>query len=202
MHFRNLKYRDIPQLLKYIRSAWMPEAPWADTVAGYYILSELSEASFAQTAVVDGLPAGFIIGRAFSRKKTYRLAKIKRILPGIKIFFNRKAFRLTRNWIEYYKKVRQIKSSALKKIAPSADRGEILLFMVDSKIRGKGIGQTLYAQMLDYFSKTGTTFFCLNTDDECSYSFYDKAGLRQIANETIIIPGFGQEKFNILIYAN
>jgi GNAT superfamily N-acetyltransferase len=56
---------------------------------------------------------------------------------------------------------------------------EILLLMVGSRSRGRGIGRKLLDETVSRLSDMGCGSFMLFTDDDCDYGFYDKIGMRR-----------------------
>lgn len=56
---------------------------------------------------------------------------------------------------------------------------EVLLLMVGSRSRGRGIGRRLLNEAASRLSDMGCRSFMLFTDDDCDYGFYDKIGMKK-----------------------
>jgi GNAT superfamily N-acetyltransferase len=56
---------------------------------------------------------------------------------------------------------------------------EVLLLMVGSRSRGRGIGRRLLDEAASRLSYMGCRSFMLFTDDDCDYGFYDKIGMKK-----------------------
>lgn len=70
------------------------------------------------------------------------------------------------------------------------ERFEIVLFILASDVRGRGIGCDLFAGAEDYLIEKGAHEAFLYTDESCDWSFYEHRGLRRAA-ERHPTPGEG-----------
>lgn len=58
---------------------------------------------------------------------------------------------------------------------------EIELFLVSQASRGQGVGGGLWRRAMDYFAGSQVPMFYLHTDSDCDVSFYDRHGMKRIA---------------------
>ncbi|WEV63723.1 GNAT family N-acetyltransferase [Bifidobacterium sp. ESL0732] len=58
---------------------------------------------------------------------------------------------------------------------------EVELFLVSSASRGHGVGGQLWSRTMDYFERSHAPAFYLHTDSDCDVSFYDRHGMKRIA---------------------
>ncbi|WEV75085.1 GNAT family N-acetyltransferase [Bifidobacterium sp. ESL0800] len=58
---------------------------------------------------------------------------------------------------------------------------EVELFLVSSASRGHGVGGALWSRTMDYFERSQVPMFYLHTDSDCDVSFYDRHGLKRVA---------------------
>ncbi|ELC5004820.1 GNAT family N-acetyltransferase [Salmonella enterica] len=56
-------------------------------------------------------------------------------------------------------------------------------FILDERYRGLGIGNKLYSVFIDYLDEKGINEFFLWTDSSSNFQFYEKKGLRRIAED-------------------
>ena len=63
------------------------------------------------------------------------------------------------------------------------ERFEIVLFILDSAVRGRGIGCDLFAGAEDYLIEKGAHEAFLYTDESCDWGFYEHRGLRRAAED-------------------
>ncbi|MBP3223439.1 MAG: hypothetical protein J6M18_05895 [Actinomycetaceae bacterium] len=76
--------------------------------------------------------------------------------------------------------------------ARSATQGEILLFLVDKQVRGKGVGGALWEKNHEYFSSHDMENYFLYTDTTCDFSFYDAKGLTRAKEEKNVRDSYGK----------
>jgi len=67
---------------------------------------------------------------------------------------------------------------------------EVLLLIVGSRSRGRGIGRRLLDETVSRLSDKGCGSFMLFTDDDCDYGFYDKIGMRRRGMVIVDFHGF------------
>ncbi|WEV69691.1 GNAT family N-acetyltransferase [Bifidobacterium sp. ESL0775] len=58
---------------------------------------------------------------------------------------------------------------------------EVELFLVSHASRGQGVGGELWRRAMDYFERSHAPMFYLHTDSDCDVSFYDRHGMKRIA---------------------
>ena len=63
--------------------------------------------------------------------------------------------------------------------------GEVSMLIIDEKIRGKGIGKKLLAEVFDLAKKDNMKNLQILTDDSCSYYIYESLGCKKVY-ETVV----------------
>ncbi|WEV46396.1 GNAT family N-acetyltransferase [Bifidobacterium sp. ESL0690] len=58
---------------------------------------------------------------------------------------------------------------------------EVELFLVSSASRGQGVGGELWKRTMEYFERFHEPMFYLHTDSDCDVTFYDRHGMKRIA---------------------
>ena len=180
--YRSFAPEDIPALAEIVGETWnfrrmcrRGEDP--AVMALDYLKGCLAESTAAFVAEEDGKAAGLISVRA--EKKT---------LP--RLFLSEK---------------REEADGGLRRQAEEAGMkfdGELTLFAVRPKMRGRGAGRELYRRALDYLKEEGCRRFFLYTDSSCTYQFYDARGLACLGR-TAMPPADGSSReFVIFLYGN
>ena len=70
--------------------------------------------------------------------------------------------------------------------------GEVLILIIDSKIRGKGIGKKLLSDLFGLAKKDNISNLSICTDDSCNYHIYDLLGCERIYEGVVEYREFGK----------
>lgn len=146
----------------------------AARLARAYLAACLNEQSCSLTAVLDGEPAGVVMGCA-------RGSRRPRFGPWLRAAASRLLLLLTAEGRQadiFITDSERADRELLKKAAFDYD-GQLSFFAVAPERRGRGVGKALYRAMLRYFERAGVRSFYLFTDTECDFGFYERQGLRR-----------------------
>jgi GNAT superfamily N-acetyltransferase len=169
---------DHAALEKIVRETWrfdeFCKPRTASRLARAYLAACLNEQTCSLTALLDGEPVGVVMGCA-------RKSRRPRLCPWLRAAVSRLKLLLTADGRQadiFITDSQRADRELLKKAAFDYD-GELSFFAVAPEMRGRGVGKALYAAMLRYFKRAGVRSFCLFTDTECDFGFYEKHGLRR-----------------------
>lgn len=172
---------DEEALLSLILSAWHYRKwvpPRAVRAMGqYYLYKILSRSDVVQVAVRQGQVVGVAAERMVRNgAAAYRLRKwgafLRVLLCG----------QGTRQMLQFIQCDR-MERSMLKKTGLAFD-GALNLLVVREDQKGRGIGGELYRRFLGQMEALGLKRFYLLTDSACDYQYYERQGLRRIAQRT------------------
>lgn len=91
--------------------------------------------------------------------------------------------------------------AALRAFDPGSS-AHFLLFVVDSRLRGQGVGSRLYQAVRTASIQHGCRRLVLVTDDDCDYGYYEHKGLQRLRSKKAG-PGTGTASdFHIYVYAD
>lgn len=83
----------------------------------------------------------------------------------------------------------------------TAYRGEIALFVLDGKYRGRGLGKALYDWAEAYLRAHALMPFYLFTYISCNYRFYERQGLRRRAqHEEVVCVAERKQRMGFFVY--
>lgn len=201
--YRSFAPEDIPALAEIVGETWnfrrmcrRGEDP--AVMALDYLKGCLAESTAAFVAEEDGKAAGLISVRA--EKKTLPrlfLSEKREEADGASPSSESSGVRRMREY--------EARCLGLRRQAEEAGMkfdGELTLFAVRPKMRGRGAGRELYRRALDYLKEEGCRRFFLYTDSSCTYQFYDARGLACLGR-TAMPPADGSSwEFVIFLYGN
>lgn len=184
---RTLEKQDIPALEDIVRKTWnydqLCERPQtARTLASLYLKACLIQKTLALTALVDGRPAGVIMGQGKEKPRRRYLWMLK----AVSLALTRDGRRVCR----FYKNIDQTDKQLLSQSSGQAD-GELVFFVLDENARGLGVGGKLWQAMQEYFLQQGCRRIYVFTDNSCNYGFYEHQGFIRTGFQlqSIPIPG-------------
>lgn len=197
---RELKKEDLPFLEHIIKDTWHYEqfsSPGvALKMAKVFLYSCLSNQTYSRVALLNGKPAGIILGKNISTYRCPLKYRIKQIRSIISLYISKEGRKVSK----IFESVSGIDKQLLKengKLYPA----ELTLFAVDSDCRGMGIGKELFQSVLDYMKEQNLGEFYLYTDTSCNYGFYEHQGMvrRCEKNKTFLIQN-QEAKMTFFIY--
>ncbi|HAA85968.1 MAG TPA: hypothetical protein DCE14_06460 [Kosmotogaceae bacterium] len=182
--YRPIKKSDFQRVRRLINQTWQIDRFCSDeklleTGLDLFLRSSLMHSNYTLVAEENGEVVGFILGRT---DRDFNLfGTLFRHLPQIlwkTLLFiaqnkrNQKLLQFVGVLNSSYKKI-------LKVVKTKFD-GELVLFIVDRKQQGKGIGKTLLNHFLDTCRSKSIRRLRVFTDTECNYGYYDHNGFRRL----------------------
>lgn len=157
----------------------------------------MMEANFTQVAEVDGRAVGVILGRTRGRRLRPWVA-LRCLYHGAAMALSGTYQRLGTQLSGYdrYSDVLDRMSGVLD----GAFDAEVALFIVDKRARGCGVGAVLFERLNAFFREKGVRRYYLHTDSACSYGFYERKGLRRLAEVQTDISYAGVENIEMFVY--
>lgn len=149
-----------------------------------FLHTALIRSTHFRVALIDDKPVGLLIGRikgdpalpGTGRKLAAIGSGLARLLP----VFPRQLPGL-KDWV-----TEQLAGAKLVRTATARNLcfdNELVLFVVGSETRGTGVGKALFRE----FTDSAREFF-LYTDSRCTWQFYEKRGMRRVAETRRITP--------------
>ena len=200
--YRTIQPSDYPALGRIIVETWqfdqmVGSARSADHFGQSYLLSCLLQQTFTCVALVDGQPAGIIVGsdRRRGRRRWHWGAWFRALCHTVPLLFDSSFRRAGRTWSGYGEAL-----AALDRQVDIPFAAEVSLFLVGAPYRGLGLGKALYQRLLDEFDRTGVGPFFLHTDTGCNYPFYERQGLVRLAEAATAFSYAGVEHVTVFVY--
>ncbi|KFI58896.1 GNAT family N-acetyltransferase [Bifidobacterium gallicum] len=197
--FRLLERDDYPALIELVREAWysdVSDEQIARDLAELDFERSLARATTAQVAVRNGIAVGLILGRIDTKEtrplvNTHHTNVVRLETQLMRSAEGRKQLaQLHRMFREQRKLLKLAKDSG------NAYDGEIIMFLIDPALRGKGIGKRLFDWMLGEFKAAGVLNYFLWTDTTSDYGFYDHQGMN-LAGEQQPMPQRSTENMKL-----
>lgn len=205
---------DYPAMHALNRGAWFksdyekyPEA--TNAYVNLDLNSSLNSASMATVAEVDGQIAGMILVSVDSEPKHGRM--LTRSTLDAALTLHEQGPEISSYFYDRMKIESSYDDQLLAEASAKVDyEGRIVLFIMDPKFQGLGIGGKLYNAALAYLEEHGVQQYYLFTDSSCNYPFYDHKGMRQAGQITLDQSGLFEsfdgedttEPFTFFIYDN
>ncbi|WP_257162184.1 GNAT family N-acetyltransferase [Corynebacterium cystitidis] len=148
-----------------------------DTFLDLYLHTAVLRATHFRIALIDDKPVGLLIGRiqgdpvlpGARGKLAAIVGNFFRLLP----VFPRERTGL-KDWASEQLVAWRLMRRITARNIPVGN--EVVLFVVSSQCRGTGVGKALFGE----FSEQAEEFF-LYTDSHCTWQFYEKRGMRRVA---------------------
>lgn len=173
---REFQKQDTAVLANIIRKTWgydkFCSPKTAEKLGHLYLHSCLANQTFTQVAVIDGKPAGIIMGKNIKTHRCPFRLRINQFTLTLSLLITKEGREVCR----FFKGVNGIDAALLKESAKDY-QGEVAFFALDSRCRGKGIGKKLFHTLLDYMQSESLHNFYLYTDTSCNYGFYEHQGM-------------------------
>ncbi|KNF07730.1 acetyltransferase [Gottschalkia purinilytica] len=181
--FREFKMSDSKDLYSLIDCTWdfnrfIGNSEDTALATEIFFLISLYSSTYTQVIENDGKTVGLLFGRI--DKEFNLLKKLKCnfiILRKLISFLFNKNEKLS-SFSDLIKRGRDL--TYMPKNLKKMFDGEITLFVVDSRCRGKGIGKSLMNNFIDICRDKNLKKTYLFTDTECNYGFYEAYGFKRI----------------------
>jgi len=181
VQFRDFRHSDIEACARISADAWPETAnvSGGDTVRTMTLYVEFyyHSATWLDVACVNGQVVGLLFGRI--DKELGRFGSIRSRLGHCKVYLE---LIMGRYWkvSDRFKLVKFALSDDrnITENSPGAD-GEVMLFVVDGKFQGRGIGRALMDRFLQRARKADSKRITVSTNDiGCNWGFYDNYGFK------------------------
>ncbi|WEV53311.1 GNAT family N-acetyltransferase [Bifidobacterium sp. ESL0704] len=144
----------------------------------HFVLHYIEPATRGEIAHKNGQFMGVVLSRVSGQPVMFgnvaqEMAKIDERLNSIPA--GRKALMDTELGFEIERRMER--QTGINDKAPA----EVELFLVSSASRGQGVGGQLWSRTMEYFERAHEPMFYLHTDSDCDVSFYDRHGMKRIA---------------------
>lgn len=200
---RDYRDSDYPVCEALVNQAWEFDrhfAPprFADLLKYLYTMGSVAAANFHRVMEVDGNVVGFIFGL----NEHYPIPKHKlhslpvRIGLLLKILFIRgmslKRKFSTLNAFDTH--------DANRKKVIGQNKNEIVLFVVDSRFQGQGIGKRLLSEFLQYCRESGVQSVIVESNHSGAATFYQGAGFKHKGDFDSPLHGFVTPEGQACVY--
>lgn len=179
--YRPMRTSDHDALIRIIQQTWYDyelKRPWiAYELSRGFLYRALARHEFSKVALKDGEPVGLVLARGKRTPKINKRYSFYARLVSAKLSL----FKEGREGRKEQKEEQAIDDHLLQETGSEFD-GELILFILDEKARGLGIGSSLFQQFLAYQSSIEAKDYFLFTDDACTYEFYERKGLTRIGS--------------------
>jgi len=182
VQFRDFRRSDIEICAKISADAWPETANVTgsgDTVRTMTLYVEFYyySATWLDVACVDGQVVGLLFGRI--DRDQGMLGKNRSRLGHVRVYLKLLTGRYWKG-ADRFKLVRSAMSDDRNIVANSPDAdGEVMLFVVDGRFQGRGIGKALMDRFLQQARKANSKRITVSTNDiGCNWGFYDKYGFK------------------------
>lgn len=156
-----------------------------DIFLGNYLKGCLIEQNYTQVVEEKGEVIGLLFGK--TNNKNAFLKKVQGIWSlltcQLKVLFVDKKDKAP---LLDFKKVYGAYTNLINECNYNFD-GEVVLFIVSEKCRGKGIGKTLMNNYLNFCKNNAVGSLYLFTDTTCNYGFYDNNGFKRMGQKQVDI---------------
>lgn len=185
--YRPLCRRDYPSVKAIIFDAWEADGIIKDPetvseILSTYLYGTLVKSNFTLAAECDGQVVGFLFGRHGSLFQSTK--RLDWYLPYIWALLKMEFSPNGRQALKFNKITNRTNRKLRYRHARHYD-GELTLFAIDRRYRGRGIGRHLEEKFNSFMAENGARNYYLYTDTYSNYQFYDKHGFRQVAEETV-----------------
>lgn len=183
MEIRSLRRRDAAKAVRFaikgMHFDWYLEHAWALAAFGWYFwLKERCRATQVLAAYEEGRFAGVLLAEAYGetvQKRSWLARSYVALAEAVMaLFFKGGPDLYERTAAELDRRYRQ-------RVRPD---GEILFLAVDPAFQGRGVGSALLSALAA--AEPGKTFF-LQTDNACTYQFYDQRGFVRAEEASIVL---------------
>lgn len=171
-----------------------------DIILEIYIRSCLLEQDYTEVIEENGEIMGLLFGKT---NKKSNFVKNANNIWSLLVCWARALFtaKKDKGILLDFKKVTNAYSNLIKECNDNFD-GEVVLFIVDEKYRGRGIGKKLVNNYLDFCKSKAVRSLYLFTDSKCNYGFYDNSGFKRMGEKQININTInGPSDLGVYLYS-
>lgn len=178
---RPLRRDDYPALVAMLRRMWYADPTMGDDCASRLATIDLhhclSCSTIATVAAMDGVVVGVILARVDAAARRGRSAPlnphVRRVIrESLSLPFSADERRGIRDALGLVAVDRRL----MRGLGSRYD-AEVVLFLVDERFRGRGVGRMLYDHAMGRFRAAGVRRYFLFTDTTCDVGFYDRREL-------------------------
>ena len=173
---REYKETDHKFLENMVREAWKYDRFCSEKIsakmAEVYLNSCLTNQTFIAVAEIDGIPAGVIMAKDNRAHKCPLSLRLKWLKSVAALFISGEGRKISKIFMCVQDIDKELLSACEKKY-----EGEIALFVIDKRYRGRGLGRQLFQKAVAYMKEQGILEFYLFTDTSCNYPFYEHVGM-------------------------
>ncbi|PWG60394.1 GNAT family N-acetyltransferase [Bifidobacterium catulorum] len=192
---RAMRAEDMPQIEDLARRTWkyderMPPRE-AALLGRIDACNCLSRRTFMRVADIDGRVAGLIVVADRRNPRTDLRLVARQAVAGLGLLGSEEGRQGLRMFARFMAADRALDRDALDQ--GRRYDGEIVLFIVDDRYRGHGLGRMLFDAALDHLRGRGIDDFFLYTDTSCDYGFYDHRGLERRCSRTASFTLAGED---------
>ncbi|MEG0918433.1 MAG: GNAT family N-acetyltransferase [Anaerovoracaceae bacterium] len=199
--FRNIEKQDYNEIAEIISDTWnyrdFCTEKTAHKMGLLYLASCLCAQSFNSVALKDNEVVGVIMGNDIKNSHIILKNRMFLIKSSIKMLLSRDG----RKIVNMFKGFENINEKLLKG-SQKTFNGELSFFAVKEKTRGTGVGNDLYASLMEYFKECGIDNFYIFTDTSCNYGFYEHKGAERLGEKKIDFKPYDNKKITFFIYSN
>ncbi|PJM72609.1 hypothetical protein CS006_08525 [Bifidobacterium primatium] len=176
---RAMRTEDMPKIEDIVRRTWnydgLVSPRTAELLARIDACNCLSRRTFMRVADIDGDVAGLIVVNDRRNPRRDLRLTFRQIASYAALATSRDGREGLAMFHEYMRTDRELSRDARTQ-GMSYD-GEIVLFIVNDRYRGHGVGRRLFDAALEHMDDAGIGDFFLYTDTTCDFGFYDHRGL-------------------------
>lgn len=200
LEFREYRKEDFKDLQQIIRETWhydeLTTPKIAEKLAKVFLSSCLTNYTYSRVALFDNKAVGIILVNYKEQHKCKFSYRLKQIMSILSLFMHKEG----RKVFKIFGSISGIDKVLLEEANLNYD-GELALFAVDSKMRGKGVGKELFNSALSYMDEVKMNDFYLFTDTSCNFGFYEHQGMKRRVEKDHTFNIDGQEsKMHFYIY--
>ena len=177
-----MKYKDMKQAVKLLENEWnlgkKESGATNDICAWIYLMEVLEETEQFVYYREKGKLLGFA-GYSNRNSKRHKLRKRFYTFIKNKLYKSKKIKDL--NALHEYENNYDYMPQEMK----SKFDGEVSMLIIDSSLRGKGIGKKLLSDIFELAKKDNIKNLCIYTDDSCSYYIYEVLGCKRVYETTV-----------------
>lgn len=154
------------------------------------------DATYAQTALVDGEVAGVLWAR-IDGEKPYAAADMSAITNDYDATLRDLAASEVGQRIADYLLNDRADTERMSAAARQESQAELLLFILSPRARGHHLGSRLFEDFLTHLRARGVESYYLYTDSSCNFGFYDHRGLKRVSEhlQVLSVDGHPYDKF-------
>ena len=200
--YRPFQHRDAKDLAQIILDTWAFDAgvctpAQAAHIGHAYLYFCMLQADFTQVAEIDGHAVGIVMGRTLGKRLRPRIA-LNCLYHGGALWLSGTYQRIGALFHGY-----EENSDLLDKLSGVTEGkfgAEVALFIVSKQARGRGVGSALFERLNNFFRERGIRHYYLHTDTACSYAFYERKGLKRLAEVQTGICYGGVDNIKMFVY--